>query len=89
MTVDSHDAVITAIKNEIGLGVVASHLVHNELGDGSIIHIKVSETEIMNAISLVQLQEKIPTYTEKFFMNYLLDTINKVLSKKHTGLKLL
>ncbi len=75
LTVDSHDAVISAIKNNIGMGVVASHLIKRELYGDRIVHIKTSSPEIINSISLVHLQEKIPTFTEKIFEKYLLNRI--------------
>ncbi len=89
LTVDSHEAVISAIKNNIGIGIVASHLVTNELYEKQIIHIKTSSPELMNSISLVHLQDKIPTFTEKIFEKYLVDTIKSVVSINHVGMRVL
>jgi len=89
LTVDCHEAVISAIKNNVGMGIVASHLVNNELRNDQIIHIKTSSSEIMNSISLVHLKEKIPTFTEKVFEKYLVDRIKRVISQNHVGMRVL
>jgi len=89
LTVDNHEAVISAIKHNVGMGIVSSHLVNNELRDGQIIHIKTSKLEIMNSISLVHLQDKIPTFTEKVFEKYLVDKIKKVISQNLVGMRVL
>lgn len=75
LTVDSHSVVISAIKHNVGMGIVASHLVKEELNSNQLIHIKTPNSEIINSISLVHLQEKFPTFTEKVFEKYLIDKI--------------
>lgn len=87
LTVNNHAAVVSAIMNHMGMGVVASHIVSNELRDRQIIHIKTSRPEILNSISLVHLQDKVPTFTEKVFVKHLVDTIRKVISKNRVGLR--
>lgn len=79
LTVDNHEAVISAIKKDVGLGVVASHLVKKEIQDEHIVHIRTSVSEIMNPIALVQLQDKIPTLAEKVFEKYLVEKIKDVI----------
>jgi DNA-binding transcriptional LysR family regulator len=71
LTVDSHQAVITGIKNQLGMGVIASHIVSRDIRRGRIIPIKTGKKDVINKISLVQLQDKIPSLTEKTFINYL------------------
>lgn len=89
LTVDSHEAVISAIMNNIGMGIVASHLITEKLRKGAIVHIKTSKSEIMNSISLVHLQDKIPTFTEKVFERYLIDKISDRISQGNDGMKVL
>lgn len=89
LTVNSHEAVISAIKNNVGLGVVASHLVKDELCTGQFVHIKASSPEIMNSIALVHLQDKIPTYTEKVFEKYLVNEIKRLISQINMGMNVL
>jgi len=89
LTVDNHEAVISAIKNDVGLGIVASHLVMKEIQDEYIVHIKTSASEIMNPIALVHLQDKIPTLTEKVFEKYLVEKIRDVIQQVGIGVKVL
>lgn len=89
LTVDNHEAVISAIMNHMGMVVVASHIVNNELRDKQIVHIKTSKPEILNSISMVHLQDKVPTFTEKVFVKHLVNTIKKVISKNRVGLRVL
>ncbi len=60
------------------MGIIASHIVNKEIQQGKIIGIKTSKAEIRNQISLTQLQDKIPTLTEKVFINFLLKEIELV-----------
>ncbi len=78
LTVYSHQAIISTIQHHVGMGIVASHLVSNEIKRGRIIGIKTSKPEIRNQISLTQLQDKIPTLTEKIFEKYLLKEIKRM-----------
>lgn len=89
LTVDSHEAVISAIKHSVGMGVVASHLINNELRNGQIVQIKTSKSEIINSISLVHLQDKIPTFTEKVFVKYLVDKLKGLIFQDNVGMRVL
>lgn len=78
LTVDSHQAIISAIHHHLGMGTVASHLVKEEIQNGQIISINTSNAKIINQISMVQLQDKIPTLAEKVFENFLVDKIQSM-----------
>ena len=78
LTVDSHQAIISAIQLGVGMGIVASHIVNDEIEQGQIIRMKTSKPDIKNQISLTQLQDKIPTLTEKVFEKFLLRKIKKI-----------
>jgi DNA-binding transcriptional LysR family regulator len=67
LTVDSVQAVLAAIENDIGLGVITSNQMHTR----NIMPITTHKQEIINTISLIQLKDKIPTLTEKTFQNFL------------------
>lgn len=71
LTIDSHEALISAVKLGMGLGIVSAHLVWDEIRAGSIIQIVTEKQSLLNRISLIQLQDKIPTLTEKTFLQYL------------------
>ena len=65
LTVDSIQGVRSAIAHDMGLGVITRNAVQEELEKGTITVICTDKPEIVNQISLVQLQDKIPTFTEK------------------------
>ncbi len=71
LTVNSVQAVIAAIQNDMGLGVVPSHVVYDEILTGSIVQITTSTPNIINQMSLVQLQDKVPNLAEKRFKEFL------------------
>ena len=70
MTVENVEGVIEGVKHNMGLGIIPSHLIHEKIDQGEFIHIKTSKKEIINRISLVQLQDKIPSITEKTFLRH-------------------
>ena len=71
MTVDSHQAVINGILNHLGMGVVAAHIVSDFVERGEIIPVPTRQKDVINKISLVQLQDKVPSLTEKTFIRFL------------------
>jgi len=87
LTVDSHQAVITGIKTQLGMGVIASHIVSRDIKRGKIIPIKTAKRDVINNISLVQLQDKVPSLTEKVFINFLkTDILSSGKSKKFVNI---
>ena len=78
LTVDSLQAVISAIEHDLGLGIVASHLVYDQIQAGDIVPIATGQPEIVNRISLVQLQDKVPGLTEKTFLRHMMREIKRV-----------
>ncbi|XXJ19009.1 LysR family transcriptional regulator [Desulfovibrio caledoniensis] len=71
LSADSHQAIISGIRAHLGLGVIASHLVREDLAAGSIVPIRTGTREIVNTISLAQLLDKVPNLTERTFLRYL------------------
>jgi len=71
MKIDSHEALVSSVKMGIGLGLISAHLVWDEISDGSIVAIHTAVQNMVNHISLIQLQDKIPTLTEKTFLDHL------------------
>jgi len=82
MTVENVEGVIEGVKHNMGLGIIPSHLIHEKIDQGEIIHIKTSKKEIINRISIVQLQDKIPSITEKAFLGYFNKEILSSLIKR-------
>jgi len=75
LTVDSHQTVINAIQQHLGMGIVSSHLVKKEIQGGEIVRINTSKAKIINQISLAYLKDKAPTITETVFETFLLERI--------------
>jgi DNA-binding transcriptional LysR family regulator len=82
LTVDNQEAVISAIKHNMGLGIISSQMVKEELRKNEIFIVSVSDSEIINKISLLQLQDKIPGLTEKTFTKFLVEQIEMMISRE-------
>lgn len=77
LTVASHQAVVTSVKNHMGLGIIVTHLVWKDIESGKIVIIKEGDKQAVNRISVVQLQDKIPTISEKTFLSHFYDAARK------------
>ena len=84
LTVDSIQAVIEAIRQSLGMGVIASHLAHAEIMAGAMVPVKTGRPEIINPISLVQLQDKVPSLTEKTFQQFLTERLKQAAGFNRT-----
>ena len=72
LTLDSHEALLHGLKLGMGLGIATAHLIWDEIRSGEVVPITTERENMVNMISLVQLQDKIPTLTEKTFREFLL-----------------
>lgn len=68
LTVANHQAVVSAVRHHLGLGIVVSHLVWKEIQSGDIVIIRKEAQQAVNTIAIVQLLDKVPTLTEKTFI---------------------
>lgn len=71
LTVESHQACLRCVKLGMGLTTTSSHMVWQEIVAGSIVAITTGTPNGINTISLVELQDKIPTITEKTFRTHI------------------
>jgi DNA-binding transcriptional LysR family regulator len=78
LTMDSVRAVVTAVESHAGLGVVPSHVIDKQLCKGTIVSIPYQDKEIINTISLLQLQDKIPSNADKKFQSFLIEEAKKI-----------
>lgn len=78
LTVDSVRAVVTAVESHAGLGVVPSHVIDKQLRQGTLVPIPYRKKEIINTISLLQLQDKIPTIADKKFQSFLIEKVGTI-----------
>ena len=70
LTVASHQAVLSAVRHHMGLGIIVSHLVPDEIQSGAIVVVRDGKPQATNKISIVQLLDKVPTLTEKSFLDH-------------------
>jgi DNA-binding transcriptional LysR family regulator len=70
-TVDSAQAIITAIELDLGLGITVSHFMTRQITEGSIVPILVTEKKLQNTIACVRFREKRQTITETGFQLHL------------------
>jgi DNA-binding transcriptional LysR family regulator len=86
LIVDSFQAILSAIKRDMGLGITVSHAVWDEMQRGLLVPITTERPSIINQISLMRLQDKIPSLAEKAFLSYLRDHIrSSALDSTFTG----
>lgn len=78
MIVESVRGVIAGIRQHLGLGIVPSHLITQEIDLGSIVVIRPPTRELINQISLVRLLDKVPNLTEKEFITFFQGYIENV-----------
>lgn len=71
MNIDSHMGLIHGLRLGMGLGMVSAHLVWDDIHEGRLRAVRTDRPNIINHISLIQLQDKIPTLTEKTFIAFL------------------
>ncbi len=70
-TVDSAQAIITAIELDLGLGITVSHFMTQQITEGSIVPILVTDKKLQNTIACVRFREKKQTITETSFQHHL------------------
>ena len=78
LSVESVKGVISGIKQSLGLGIVPSYLIGQELEAGEIMSIDLSPIELINRISLIRLLDKVPNLTEKTFIDHFKAFIKRV-----------
>jgi DNA-binding transcriptional LysR family regulator len=77
MRFDNHEALLASLILSQGVGVATAHLIWDELRNGELIPLTTGKNNMVSMISLVQLQDKIPTLTEKTFRDFLLKAIQQ------------
>jgi DNA-binding transcriptional LysR family regulator len=77
LTIDSVQATIEAITHHLGLGIIVTHLISEEIDNGSIIPIRISSEKVVNKIALFQLVNKKVTLSEKMFQAHVRREIDR------------
>jgi DNA-binding transcriptional LysR family regulator len=71
LTVENHQACLRCVKLGMGLTTTSSHMVWKEIAAGTIVPVTTGTPNAINTISLVELQDKVPTVTEKTFSTHI------------------
>lgn len=71
LTVANHQAVLSGVRHHVGLGIIVSHLAWDDIQSGRIIVINAKAPQAVNRISRIQLLDKVPSLTEKSFLNHM------------------
>lgn len=79
MVVDSPGAIISGIENDMGIGIITSHLIAKQVAEGSMIIIKGASEEMKNTISCVSFKDKKKTITESCFQQYFAKQLKLIL----------
>jgi DNA-binding transcriptional LysR family regulator len=64
-------ALISGVKNHLGVAMIPKYMIVKELDKGILVEISPEKKKLMNALVLVQHQDKFPTKAEKAFMEML------------------
>lgn len=75
LTVESHQANLRCVNLGMGLTTTSSHMVWQEIRSGQIVPITTDTPNAINTISLVELQDRIPTITEKTFHTHIMKSM--------------
>ncbi|MEM9456812.1 MAG: LysR family transcriptional regulator [Myxococcota bacterium] len=74
LAVESVQAVIAAVREGMGLGVIPAHTVATDLHEGTLMPITTRRRAIGNRVSLVRVLDKVPAATERAFVRFLLQS---------------
>ncbi len=72
LAVSSHQAVVSAVKHHLGLGIVVSHLVWEDIAAGRLVVMRAQAVQAKNPISIERLAGKVPSLRERIFLDHLL-----------------
>lgn len=78
METESLQAAMNGVENHLGLSVAPSHLIYKKINQGRVVPITTRKGSIINRISLAQLQDKIPSLTEKVFLTHFNQEIQQI-----------
>ncbi|MGL1930690.1 MAG: LysR family transcriptional regulator [Desulfotalea sp.] len=78
LVVDNVQAVVTGVESGLGLGVVTCHSISDAVARGTVQVIKTGKEDFVNRISIVQLQDKMPSLTEKKLIKHIRACCDKI-----------
>ncbi|NDV18368.1 LysR family transcriptional regulator [Pseudodesulfovibrio sp. JC047] len=79
---DNAGAIIAAIEQDMGIGVIVSHLVSDQIADKTIVPITGSDRKLENTIACVQFRNKAETLTERCFKEHMRHELGSISQLK-------
>ncbi|WP_320171616.1 LysR family transcriptional regulator [Maridesulfovibrio sp.] len=80
-TADSSGALIRAVEEGMGLGIIVSHQINRQIAEGKIMVIQPGSEKLHNTISCVQFKDKRRTATEDMFQKHFRHELDKNFAK--------
>jgi DNA-binding transcriptional LysR family regulator len=77
LTIDSVRAAIRAITHHLGLGIIVTHLIREEINRGTIVPVRIASKKVINKIALFKLVNKKATLSENMFQAHLRNEISR------------
>lgn len=85
LVADNTGAIIAAVEEGMGIGIIVSHLVSDQISDQSIVPIRVSDKKLENTIACVQFKNKTETVTESAFKEHMRAELAEVSALRLLG----
>ena len=85
LVADNAAAIISAMEESMGLGIIVSHLISKQIEDGSMVTIGSSGEKLRNTIACVRFKDKKMTLTETAFRHHFLGEIQRISSLQTDG----
>jgi hypothetical protein len=77
LTIDSVRAAIRTITHHLGLGIIVTHLIREEINRGTIVPVRIASKKVINKIALFKLVNKKATLSENMFQAHLRNEISR------------
>ncbi|MCP4119341.1 MAG: LysR family transcriptional regulator [Desulfobacteraceae bacterium] len=75
---DSAGAIISGLEEDLGLGILVSHLISEQLAEGSLVPIRKTGKKLQNTIARVRFRDKEETVTERCFQQHFRCELNHI-----------
>ena len=78
LVADSAGAIISGLGEDLGLGILVSHLISEQLAEGSFISIGATPKKLQNTIARVRFRDKEESVTERYFHQHFRCELNHI-----------
>lgn len=82
MAIEAHQALMACIRKGMGMAITSHHLFTEEIDQGDIIPIFPKRKKLINTISMVSLENSIPTVAREIFQSFLKSRLEPEMKNK-------